>query len=102
MKLSTANQTSGSTSTLQPEAEKSTSKLDVSTTNKAEKSEGRSFKILLDVISGLTAAVLGYAFIFLYIPARAYLVGESFRMAFYLPPGVFQATQWENYFLHIN
>jgi hypothetical protein len=41
------------------------------------------------------------AFATLYLPARAYLVGESFRMAFYLPPDAFKATEWEKYLPHI-
>jgi hypothetical protein len=38
--------------------------------------------------------------IVLYIPARAYIVGQSFRMVFYLPPDAFQATQWKEFFPH--
>jgi hypothetical protein len=41
------------------------------------------------------------AFSALYLPARAYLVVESFRMAFHLPPNAFKATEWEKYFPHI-
>jgi hypothetical protein len=36
----------------------------------------------------------------LYLPARAYVVGKSFRMAFYLPSDAFRATQWEKFFPH--
>lgn len=57
----------------------------------------RIFKIF-----GKLAHMLLVAFLMvLYFPARAYIVGESFRMAFYLPPGAFKATQWEKYFPHL-
>jgi hypothetical protein len=53
-------------------------------------------------IFGKLAHMLLVAFLMvLYFPARAYIVGESFRMAFYLPPGAFKATQWEKYFPHL-
>jgi hypothetical protein len=45
-------------------------------------------------------AMIGCCILILYLAARAYIVGESFRMAFYLPPDAFRATQWERFFPH--
>jgi hypothetical protein len=40
------------------------------------------------------------AFVFFYFPARGYLVYESFRTVFFLPPEAFKAT-WTRYIPHI-
>jgi hypothetical protein len=55
------------------------------------------------VLKGVIKWVLLYAtgaYLCLYVPARTYVVGDSFRMAFYLPPDAFRATNWEKYFPH--
>jgi ABC-type proline/glycine betaine transport system permease subunit len=55
------------------------------------------------VLKGVIKWVLLYAtgaYLCLYVPARTYVVGESFRMAFCLPPDAFRATNWEKYFPH--
>ena len=49
-----------------------------------------------DVIGG----ILGASVIFLYIPARGYLVYESLRTVFFLPPEAYSAT-WTQYLPHI-
>jgi Sec-independent protein translocase protein TatA len=60
----------------------------------------RFWKLCWYCVTGL-ASLLSAVFIFLYFPARAYIVGESFRMVFYLPPAAFQSTSWENYLPHL-
>lgn len=47
----------------------------------------------------LTIAMTG--FFWVYAPARVYIVVESFRTVFYLPPGAFKTTSWSQYFPHI-
>jgi hypothetical protein len=42
------------------------------------------------------------AFLILYLAARGYLVVESFRTTFFLPPEAYQATRWTRYFPHIS
>jgi hypothetical protein len=42
------------------------------------------------------------AFLILYLASRGYLVVESFRTAFFLPPEAYQATRWTRYFPHIS
>ena len=44
--------------------------------------------------------IFASAFIFFYFPARGYLVYESFRTVFFLPPEAFKAT-WTQYIPHI-
>jgi hypothetical protein len=57
---------------------------------------------LLGACLGALAHMLSIAVIAaLYLPARVYIVGESLRMAFYLPPDAFKATAWEKYFPNI-
>ena len=41
------------------------------------------------------------ALMVLYVPARGYLVYESFRTVFLLPPEAYRATRWTQYFPHI-
>ena len=54
-------------------------------------------RLLGGVIEGFALA----AIMCLYIPARAYLVYESFRTVFYLPPGAYITTSWPQYLPHI-
>ena len=56
----------------------------------------------LETISELLIGVpLGCAVIFLYLPARGYLVYESFRTVFFLPAAAYATTNWLQYFPHI-
>jgi hypothetical protein len=66
--------------------------------------ERSKWKVLGFLVQGLGKIItfpIVYIWCLLYMVSRAYLVGESFRMVFYLPPDTFQATPWENYFPHI-
>ncbi|KAG4428083.1 hypothetical protein IFR05_016432 [Cadophora sp. M221] len=58
-------------------------------------------EFLWEVAKGLTAALLGGAIVFLYVPARAYLVYESVRTVFFLPPGAFETPVWTQYLIHV-
>ena len=66
-------------------------------------------KGLADHDGGCLGALLGRicqlaCFLFvlgLYLPARVYLVWESFRTLLCLPPEVFEATEWSQYLPHI-
>jgi hypothetical protein len=58
------------------------------------------FVFFMGGLARLSGVVLGGGTMLLYVPARAYIVGESFRMAFFLPPDAFRATQWEKFFPH--
>lgn len=63
-------------------------------------SEGITMDILIHILKclgGLAAA----AFMYLYIFARAYLVYESFRTVFFLPPEVYSVPRWTQYLPHI-
>lgn len=53
------------------------------------------------VIGGGLLALFSGAMICLYFPARGYLVYESFRTVFFLPPEAFHATTWTRYLPHI-
>lgn len=54
-------------------------------------------EIVSGVVQALTVAVL----LILYLPARVYLVYESFRTVFYLPPEAYLTTGWPQYLPHI-
>lgn len=58
-------------------------------------------EILWEIAKGLTAVLLGGAILFLYIPARAYLVYESVRTVFFLPPEAFTTPVWTQYLIHV-
>ncbi|KAH7351243.1 hypothetical protein BKA65DRAFT_536249 [Rhexocercosporidium sp. MPI-PUGE-AT-0058] len=53
------------------------------------------------IVKGLTVGLLSTAIVFLYIPARAYLVYESVRTVFFLPPGAFETPVWTQYLIHV-
>jgi hypothetical protein len=65
-------------------------------------------KICLKILR-VIASDLGYfafslglgTLVILYLPARGYLVYESFRTVFFLPPEAYRATRWTQYFPHI-
>lgn len=67
----------------------------------------RSNKIGASILEFLKAFLKGasivatVAFICLYIPARGFLVFESFRTVFFLPPEAYRATSWTQYLPHI-
>jgi hypothetical protein len=66
--------------------------------------ESSSWRVAKSVAKVLYKAALNislYLWSLTYILSRAYLVGESFRMVFYLPPDALRATPWEKYFPHI-
>jgi hypothetical protein len=78
----------------------------VPTISKSDKKQQQSrasrfCELCWDIVMGLTTVLFPSVLIFLYFPARAYIVGESFRMVFYLPPAAFQSTSWENYLPHL-
>ena len=61
-------------------------------------------KILRVITYTLGYFALGLGFgapIILNLPARGYLVYESFRTVFFLPPETYRATRWTQYFPHI-
>ena len=49
----------------------------------------------------LAGLMLSSAFFFLYLIARVFLVVESLRTVFFLPPEAYQATSWTQYLPHI-
>lgn len=64
----------------------------------------RSKKITMSILRGLgflVQALAPSAILFLYFPARVYLVYESFRTVFFLPPDAYRATMWTQYLPHI-
>ncbi|KAH7384001.1 hypothetical protein BKA66DRAFT_90039 [Pyrenochaeta sp. MPI-SDFR-AT-0127] len=95
------SQSSEAVGTPQPQAGNSLKEPRLLNTEMPEAHGGKAWKRVIDILIILIKVVLTNACIFLYIPARAYIVAESFRMAFFLPPDVFRATQWEKYFPHI-
>jgi hypothetical protein len=66
-----------------------------------ESSAWKVIKSVAKVLYNAALHILTYSWSLAYILSRAYLVGESFRMVFYLPPGALRATPWEKYFPHI-
>lgn len=56
---------------------------------------------ILSLCRDAIAIVLALGIVFLYVPARAYLVYESFRTVFFLPPGAFETPQWTQYLIHV-
>lgn len=58
------------------------------------------FVFVMGGLARVSGTVFAAAAMIIYLPARAYIVGESFRMVFYLPPDAFRATQWEKFFPH--
>lgn len=56
---------------------------------------------ILQVLGDLAQALATNAICFLYFPARGYLVYESFRTVFFLPPEAYTATRWTQYLPHI-
>lgn len=56
-----------------------------------------AFASLGAVLLVLLKVVGGMLFVCLYLPARVYLVWESFRTLFCLPPEAFIATEWSQY-----
>jgi hypothetical protein len=66
-----------------------------------ESSAWKVVKSVGKVLYNAALHILTYLWSLAYILSRAYLVGESFRMVFYLPPDALQATLWEKYFPHI-
>ena len=59
-----------------------------------------SHKSLTDSNSDTIASFLAISAVYLYIPARGYLVYESLRTVFFLPPEAYSAT-WTQYLPHI-
>lgn len=68
---------------------------------KARKNNKCRWDVPLEVLSGLASIAVASAVMVLYLPARAYIVCESFRMVFFLPPEAFRTTSWSQYFPHI-
>lgn len=69
-----------------------------------QQSTARFKKITLSLLRGLGSLVQAVTFnaiIFLYVPARGYLVYESLRTVFFLPPEAYRATRWTQYLPHI-
>ena len=61
-------------------------------------------KIKISILRSLGDVILylaSAAFCFLYFPARGYLLYESFRTVFFLPPEAYKATLWTQYLPHI-
>jgi hypothetical protein len=56
---------------------------------------------ILEFLKVLASRVAFAALMFLYMPARGYLVVESFRTVFFLPPEAYRATSWTQYLPHI-
>ncbi len=61
----------------------------------------RVTKVTLQFLDKATSEVLFPALVFPYLFARAYLVYESFRTVFFLPPEAYEATKWTQYLPHI-
>ncbi|KAL2071132.1 hypothetical protein VTL71DRAFT_12367 [Oculimacula yallundae] len=59
------------------------------------------FNVLWRLLKRLTLIVLTIGLAFLYVPARAYLVYESVRTVFLLPPGAFETATWTQYLVHV-
>ncbi|MCJ1397741.1 hypothetical protein MMC11_000937 [Xylographa trunciseda] len=55
----------------------------------------------LRLIGDISRYLAGPAFCCLYFTARGYLVFESFRTVFFLPPEAYEATMWTQYLPHI-
>jgi hypothetical protein len=56
---------------------------------------------ILKTLGFLAQVTMLVAFICVYLPARGFLVYESFRAVFYLPPKAYKATSWPQYLPHI-
>lgn len=59
------------------------------------------FGELWRILKGVTVGLMSVAITFLYIPARGYLVYESVRTVFFLPPGAFETPTWTRYLIHV-
>lgn len=60
-----------------------------------------SSKLIIEAVGWVAQALTTAALLVLYFPARGYLVYESFRTVFYLPPEAYQTTSWPQYLPHI-
>ncbi|XMA07858.1 hypothetical protein WAI453_000649 [Rhynchosporium graminicola] len=66
------------------------------------KSKGRKvFDFFWWLLKRLAFILLTMAIAVLYVPARAYLVYESVRTVFFLPPGAFETATWTQYMIHV-
>lgn len=53
------------------------------------------------VVKGLVIGLFSVAIAFVYLPARVFLVYESVRTVFYLPPEAFITATWTQYLIHV-
>ena len=70
------------------------------TTSSVENTISTGTLISSSLCDSIIVPLLGVSVIFLYIPARGYLVYESLRTVFFLPPEAYSAT-WTQYLPHI-
>jgi hypothetical protein len=64
------------------------------------KATTRTAEFTMSVLQTFGAVLAPSVLIFFYFPARGYLIYESFRTVFFLPPEAFKAT-WTQYIPHI-
>jgi hypothetical protein len=84
--------------------EKSQSKSRVVNENSSSQSMAPFKKITMSILRGLgnlVQALVPVVILFLYLPARGYLLYESLRTVFFLPPEAYRATGWTQYLPHI-
>lgn len=84
--------------------EKSQPKPPVVKEKSLSQSAARFEKITLSILRGLwilLQVLAGHAIALIYFPARGYLVYESIRTVFFLPPEAYRATRWTQYLPHI-
>ena len=62
---------------------------------------GKMVLAVWGALGAIVPALVSSAILLLYLPARIYLVYESFRTVFFLPPEAYTATSWPQYLPHI-
>ncbi len=61
----------------------------------------RCVNCVWEVCKSLVVGIGAAGVMFIYIPARGYLVYESFRTVFFLTPGAFSTPEWTQYLIHV-
>jgi hypothetical protein len=61
----------------------------------------RTFKLVLHVLGRIGIVMATFTAMFVYIPARCFLVYDSFRTVFNLSPEAYRETTWPWYLPHI-